>query len=102
RLNSTTGIQQTGNRAQPYRVTVDFRTLLAQPGTDGTVGRNSFRATNLMLDNLAVIKTFAFAERYKLVFRTEIFNMFNRANFGMPTYTVTPGRRIQFALKFSF
>jgi hypothetical protein len=44
----------------------------------------------------------------------DIFNFINRANFGVPvrslevpwfgkaTDTVTPGRRIQFALKFSF
>jgi hypothetical protein len=114
RLNSTAGIQQTGNRAQPYRLTVDPRTLLPQPGTDGSVGRNSLRSTDLMVDNLAVIKAFALSERYKLIFRTEIFNIFNRANFGIPvrfveapgfgksTYTVTPGRRIQFGLKFSF
>jgi hypothetical protein len=44
----------------------------------------------------------------------EIFNVFNRANFGVPvrflespgfgqaTETITPARRIQFALKYSF
>ena len=114
RLNSTNGIVSTGDRSQPFRLTVDPATLLAPIGQDGQVPRNSFRSTNLLLDNLAVIKTIPFSERYKLTFRTEIFNVFNRANFGLPvrfleapsfgksTNTVTPGRRIQFALKFSF
>ena len=49
-----------------------------------------------------------------LNFRMEVFNFINRANYGIPvrfleapgfgqaTNTVTPGRRIQFALKYSF
>jgi len=122
RLNSTNGIVRTGDRSQPYRLTVDVTNtttllgsgLLAPIGQDGQVPRNSFRATNLFVNNFAAIKTIRFSEQYKLTFRTEIFNIFNRANFGIPvrfleapgfgksTYTVTPGRRIQFGLKFSF
>jgi len=53
-------------------------------------------------------------DRYKLDFRMDIFNFINRANFGFPSATskrrvlarlldtVTPGRRIQFSLKFIF
>ena len=51
---------------------------------------------------------------WELMFRTDIFNFINRANFGVPvrlleapgfgraTNTVTPGRRIQFSLKYEF
>jgi len=114
RLNSTSGIELTGDRAQPLRLNVNPISLLAPIGQDGAVPRNSFRAGNLWVTNAAVIKTINFSEHKKLIFRTEVFNFFNRANFGIPvrflespgfgraTETVTPARRIQFGLKFSF
>jgi len=114
RLNSTNGIVSTGDRSQPFRLTAAASSLLAPLGQDGQVPRNSFRGTNLFVNNVAIIKSIPFTERYRLIFRAEIFNIFNRANFGLPvrflefpsfgksTYTVTPGRRLQFALKFSF
>jgi hypothetical protein len=114
RLNSTSGIVETGDRAQPLRLTVNPDALLAPIGQDGAVPRNSFRAGNIWLTNVAVIKAFHISEQTKLVFRTEAFNLFNRANFGIPvrflespgfgraTDTLTPGRRIQFALKVLF
>lgn len=114
RLNSTAGILVTGDRSQPLRLTVPAASLLAPIGQDGAVPRNSFRSSNLWLTNAAVIKTINFSEHTKLIFRTEVFNVFNRANFGIPvrfleapgfgkaTDTVTPGRRIQFGLKLVF
>jgi len=114
RLNSTNGIVVTGDRSQPLRLTADPSTLLAPVGQDGKVPRNSFRASNLWLTNTAVVKTIPISEQAKIVFRTEVFNLFNRANFGIPvrlleapgfgtaTDTVTPGRRIQFGLKLVF
>jgi hypothetical protein len=114
RLNSTSGIVVTGDPSQPLRLTVDPLTLLAPLGRDGSVPRNSFRAGNLCLTNLAVIKKIGLSEQVKLAFRTEFFNLLNRKNYGIPvrfleapsfgraTDTVTPGRRIQFALKLDF
>ena len=116
RLNSLSGIEITGDRRQPIRLApgVDPTTLLAPIGTDGIVGRNTFRAGNILELNLAVIKNIALTEKQKIVFRVDFFNITNRANFGVPvrfleapgfgeaTDTVTPGRRIQFALKYSF
>lgn len=114
RLNSTNGIVSTGDRSRPFRLTVNPATLLAPIGQDGSVPRNSFRATNLMVSNVAVLKTVALSENTKLIFRTEVFNLFNRANFGIPvrylespgfgrsTDTVTPNRRIQFGMKLAF
>ncbi len=114
RLNSTTGIQLTGDRSQPLRLTVDPSTLLAPVGQDGAILRNSFRASNLWVTNLAVVKAIPFSEQTKLILRTEVFNFFNRTNFGIPvrflespgfgkaTDTVTPNRRIQFGLKLVF
>jgi hypothetical protein len=95
-------------------LTVDPATLLAPIGQDGSVPRNTFRTGNLWLGNAAVIKTIRFSESKKLVFRAEAFNLFNRANFGVPvrflesssfgvaTETVTPARRIQLGVKFLF
>ncbi len=61
----------------------------------------------------SVIKQFKLGAGH-LSFRTDIFNFINRANFGVPirlleapgfgkaASTVTPGRRIQFSLKYEF
>ena len=114
RLNTTQGIEITGNRSQPIRLTTDnFLSLLAPFGEDGQIKRNSFRAGTVLELDLSVIKRFSVYNR-KLSFRTDIFNFINRANFGVPvrlleapgfgkaTSTVTPGRRIQFSLKYDF
>lgn len=114
RPNSTNGIVATGDRSQPYRLTVDPTTLLAPIGQDGSVGRNRFRASNLLLINVAVIKNLLIREDQRLILRVELMNVTNRANFGIPvrfleapgfgraTETITPGFRVQFALKYSF
>ena len=115
RLNTREGIVQTGDRRQPVQLTTDDPTLLLAPlGQDGSVGRNTFRAGSILELNMAVIKRFAFTEQQNLQLRIDAFNITNRANFGIPvrlleapgfgkaTETVTPGRRIQFALKYSF
>lgn len=115
RLNTTTGITVTGNRQQPLIVTTaDLRSLEAPIGQDGSIGRNTFRAGNLLDLDLAVAKNFAFAAQRRLTLRIDIFNFINRANFGVPvrflgaagfgqaTDTVTPGRRVQLGMKYSF
>jgi hypothetical protein len=87
---------------------------LAAVGQDGRIGRNSFRGSNLLDLNLGVIKNFWIKSNQNLALRMDVFNFINRANFGIPvrqleapgfgraTDTVTPARRIQFALKYSF
>jgi hypothetical protein len=115
RLNTLNGIVVTGDRSQPLRLTTDNTfSLLAPFGQDGSVTRNTFRAGNLLELDLSLIKNFSMGATRRLIFRTDIFNFLNRANFGVPvrfleapafgkaTSTVTPGRRIQFSLKFSF
>ena len=114
RLDSTEGIEVTGDRSQPLRLaTTDSSALLAPFGQSGRVGRNSFRAGSVVELDLSVIKGFTFGER-RLNFRTDIFNFINRANFGVPVRlleapgfgrgvsTVTPGRRVQFSVKYEF
>ena len=115
RLDNTNGIQVTGDRRQPLRLTTaDTAGMLAAVGHDGRIGRNSFRAGNLLDLNVAVIKKFAVTNSQGVILRIDILNFLNRANFGIPvrlleapgfgqaTNTVTPGRRIQLALKYSF
>jgi hypothetical protein len=115
RLNNTNGIQVTGDRQHPLRLTTaNTFSLLAGIGQDGSIPRNSFRAGNVLELDLSFVKRFAITESKSLTFRMDIFNFPDRANYGIPvrfleapgfgsaTDTVTPGRRIQFALKFSF
>jgi hypothetical protein len=114
RIDNPAGVVATGDRRRPYRVTVDPKQIVAPIGRDGSVGRNTFRASNFFSTDLAVVKHFRFAETQAVTLRADIFNLTNRANYGIPvrfleapgfgeaTNTVTPMRRVQFALKYSF
>ncbi|MGH9945430.1 MAG: hypothetical protein ACRD9R_24010, partial [Pyrinomonadaceae bacterium] len=115
RLNTMDGLIVTGSRRQPLRLTADNTLgLLAPFGRDGSVGRNTFRAGSVLELDLSLVKRFAFSARQSLLIRVDAFNFIDRANYGIPvrfleapgfgqaTSTVTPGRRIQFALKYSF
>ncbi|MFN2511842.1 MAG: carboxypeptidase regulatory-like domain-containing protein [Pyrinomonadaceae bacterium] len=115
RLDTTEGLTVTGDRHQPLLLATDNPlSLLAPFSQDGSVGRNTFRAGNVLEFDFSIIKSFAVSGTHRLVLRTDIFNVFNRANFGVPvrfleapkfgqaTSTVTPGRRVQFALKYLF
>ncbi|HLL76954.1 MAG TPA: carboxypeptidase-like regulatory domain-containing protein [Pyrinomonadaceae bacterium] len=114
RLDNTAGIVATGDRRRPYVLTADPRQLVAPIGRNGAVGRNTFRASNFFSTDLAVVKNFLFAEAQSISLRADIFNLTNRANYGIPvrfleapgfgesTDIVTPMRRVQFALKYNF
>jgi hypothetical protein len=114
RLNITNGLVITGDRRQPLRLTTtNTLSLLAPFGQDGQLGRNSFRSGSVLEVDVALMKRWVFSKS-SITLRADIFNLPNRANFGIPnrfleapgfgqaTSTVTPGRRIQFALKYSF
>jgi hypothetical protein len=115
RLNTLQGIQVTNNPRQPLILTTtNTLSLLAPFGQDGAIGRNTFRAGRVMEVDFSILKNVKLSTRQTLTLRTDIFNLLNRANFGIPvrileapsfgqsTSTVTPGRRIQLALKYSF
>ena len=116
RLNSIAGIVATGDRSQPIRLTpgTAFSSLVAAAGTDGSIGRNTFRAGNVLSLDVSFVKKFAISERQNVTFRMDVFNFIDRANYGIPVRfleapgfgravdTVTPGRRVQFALKYTF
>ena len=62
------------------------------PGTFGDAPRNFLRGPNFQQFDLILNKRFKFSETTNLEFRTEIFNIFNRANFDVP------GSRLNLAL----
>jgi hypothetical protein len=82
-------------------------------GTNGTLGRNTFRGPGIAEYDFSLFKMFAISERFKLQFRGEMFNVFNHANltppvanlasssFGLVQSAADP-REIQFGLKLLF
>lgn len=62
------------------------------PGTFGNLPRNALRGPNFQQFDLIFNKRFKLSESTNLEFRTEIFNVFNRANFDIP------GSRLNLAL----
>jgi hypothetical protein len=95
--------------------------LSATAADPGSAPRNTFRAQGMALVNLAVNKIFTIGEDNRMEIRTEIFNLFNRAHYGIPVNrlffgnlgiepltqknyvdTRVPARTIQFALKYNF
>jgi hypothetical protein len=62
------------------------------PGTFGNVPRNALRGPNFQQFDIIFNKRIRFTESTNLEFRTEIFNLFNRANFDIP------GSRLNLAL----
>ncbi|MGA2135362.1 MAG: carboxypeptidase-like regulatory domain-containing protein [Bryobacteraceae bacterium] len=83
--------------------------------TEGNVGDNTNSGPPLRNLDASVFKDFAFTERYRLQFRTEVFNIANTpqfnfpdsnygdANFGKVTSTLAgTERHVQFSLKFLF
>jgi hypothetical protein len=114
RLDNTNGLVVTGNGRQPLVLTTNPLNLLAPFGQDGRIARNTFRGAALIDLNLAISKNISWSASQRLALRVEFFNFINRANFGVPVRvleaagfgrainTVTPGRRIQFSLKYSF
>jgi len=93
------------------------------PGTFGNAGRDIFRGPGLWQLDLAADKRIPINERYRLQFRAEAFNIFNRAQLGAPQSNISAGagefglitqpvnttpigagtaRQIQLALRFEF
>jgi hypothetical protein len=62
---------------------------LPAPGTLGTgVGRNSLRSPGLLTADVAVSKNVGLAGDAYLQLRVEIFNLFNRVNYGQPNAAI--------------
>jgi len=115
RLDNLNGLVVTGDRQQPLRLTAtDPTSLLAPIGADGRIGRNTFRAGNVIELDLSLSKSLLTFRSQRLAFRVNVFNFINRSNFGVPVRwlgaagfgqapeTITPGRRLQVSVKYSF
>jgi hypothetical protein len=118
RLDNFQFINETGNRGAPLALTctvgLNCQAMLAPRGRDGVLPRNSFRAGSLLEMDIVVSRRFRISETQNIQFRVDFFNFINRANYGIPVRflgfpgfgrandTITPGRRIQFALKYNF
>ena len=82
---------------QSGSINADQRTIT--PGADGTgsIGRNTFRTQGLQNFDTTFQKGVVLRERFRLTFRMEFYNLFNRVTFGVPARTVlssTPMSRI--------
>lgn len=118
RLNNTKYIVVTGDRRQPLRLSTTDSSkwfeMLAPLGANGAISRNSFRAGNILDLDMSVAKNFKITESQAFQLRVDFFNFLNHPNFGIPVRileapnfgeavnTITPGRRIQFGLKYIF
>jgi hypothetical protein len=93
--------------------------VLPVAGSYGNLGRGVYTGPGLAEADLSLFKDTALSERFNLQFRSEFFNLLNRANFSTPnpivfsagainpsagliTTTATTSRQIQFGLKLVF
>jgi len=85
-----------------------------QTGQLGNAGRNIAQGPGFQQWDFSALKNFRVTEGKTIQFRGELFNIFNHANLGLPVndlnntsnfgqiQTSSPGRLVQFALKFLF
>jgi hypothetical protein len=93
---------------------------LPAPNTRGNLGRNTLVGPGLLNADVSLVKSFAARARQSVQLRLEAFNMFNRANFAVPsgrvaftnaagdvsptwgrvTSTVTTSRQVQLGMKY--
>jgi hypothetical protein len=66
--------------------------VLPEAGTFGDVGRNVLEGPGFATWDMSVIKNIRFGSRYRAQLRFEVFNLLNRANFGLPDDTVFNSR----------
>ncbi len=114
RLNTLNGLQILDERQRRLALTGTATSLLAPLGRNGSVGRNTFRAAGVAKTDLAVFKNIKFRNEQSLLFRVEVFNLWNRTHFAIPVRvleapsfgssvdTLFNPRQIQFALKYVF
>ena len=114
-VNSSVPLVTPGNLKDNLRTYINPAAFTRAPrGTYGNSGRGMFRGPGQTTVDFSVFKDFKFFERFNMQFRTEMFNVLNKANFGNPgnnidnagygqiTGTSVNARLVQMALKFTF
>jgi hypothetical protein len=97
--------------------------IVSAPGTFGDVSRGAMRGPGLVNVDTSFFKKIKISERWNMQLRAEAFNILNKANYGYPnsiifggnsssysqvdtagstTFTTTPSRQLQLALKLMF
>jgi hypothetical protein len=134
RARANPGVQSTGTERPDLCPGASTNPILGNPGryfdpsafclqpagNYGSLGRNTLIGPGLVMVNPALAKQFSFAERYRMQFRLEAFNLLNHPNFAIPssrtvfnnsgpvgsagliTSTTTSSRQIQVGLKLTF
>lgn len=117
RLQTMTGVRAINEGSLRYEFPSSFaaqRALLAADRSDGSVGRNTFRAPGTATVDLAANKSLRFGKAQAIEFRAEVFNLFNRTHFGIPVHTLfapalghsvnttVAARTVQLAIKYKF
>ena len=57
-------------------------------GTFGNAGRNILRGPGWITFDMSIQRRITFTDRFNSTFRLDIFNVFNRANFGLPAANI--------------
>ncbi len=65
--------------------------VLPAIGTFGNVGKDALVGPGAFTWDMGIFKNFPFRDRYRIQFRAEFFNSFNRANFANPSSSVNGG-----------
>jgi len=111
----------TWDATEDVRLNTSVGTQVYNENTDTvTAFGRDFPGPGVSTVDLSFVKNFRFNERHSLAFRSEFFNLFNRANFGLPNRFVftatgavagtagviqtlnTHAREIQFGLRYAF
>ncbi|HEX5731664.1 MAG TPA: carboxypeptidase-like regulatory domain-containing protein [Blastocatellia bacterium] len=108
------GSSQTGNYFfDPTSFKIVFGNVPSQIRA-GTLGRNLFDGPGMSLTSLSIVKMIRLKESHQILLRSDIRNLFNQANFDMPSLLTNnpftfgkvtraaPGRNVQLSLKYLF
>jgi hypothetical protein len=94
RINPATGLQFAQEQLPAAAFSPRFGFSVGErpwaPGTsgEGSVGRNTFFLQGMNNWDVGIYKAFRVREGHNLTFRAEMYNAFNRAQFGFPTQSV--------------
>lgn len=70
---------------------INFYAFTSAGSTQGDLGRNALRGFGAFQTDLALRRNFFLTERLRIQFRGEVFNVFNRANFGTIANALSAG-----------